>query len=587
VVGAYNLAFFNRYLPPTEGWFSAYAARMHAGEVPYRDFYFYLPPLYLWGFAAITKVVGMDFFVLRLCGVGVMLALASGMWGVLRRHLGRWVAAVVSVAGTVYYQTGNAHITYDFIQVMNVAILWGLVALQEAMRDVPRRTRFLLLGLAGVFFAAAALIKQSNGGVVFVFAAGAAAASGAGRGRDMAAAVGAFGVGAALPVSACLVWLLAQGALTPAGEQVFAGAIASKGALGPIFGAAWTSFIAGGGGWQCMSVMWIAFIGGCWGATRCGGVAPAAPREPATIWWGATGAVGLAAVALPWVEPALTARIAAGYRAFPIRSYFVPAGVVGMLLAVVSGAVAAVRGKREGRARLVFGVVLAGMIWGNGTSAGFSEAGVFLACAYFVGALLLDGGWWGVVRPVVVVALAALMVAWAEEKYARPYAWWGIVEGDVRQARCPLGHPLQRRMRVTERTARFFAAMATAGPDRAGERLAVFPHLPVFSLLKDARPVGHAVVYWFDFLSDRAAEAELARWRAAPPDWIAWCELPEEVWSAHERLFRGGRPCGQRELARWLRTEAAAGGYEEVAVIALNGTDGVHWWKRRAAAAPR
>lgn len=583
VIGAYNLATFNRYLPPTEGWFSAYAQRMHAGEIPYRDFYFYLPPLYLWGFSKITAVVGLNFFVLRLLGVGVMLAFASGLWCVLRRHLGRSVATGVAVAGTIYYQTGNAHITYDFIQVMNVAVLWGLVALQESLVETARRNRLILLGLAGLCFAGAALIKQSNGGIIFVFAALAALTAGGRQWRELLAGAGAFSAGAILPVLAGAAWLGAHDALAPAWDQVFSGALASKGAFGPIVGAAWMNAFAEGGWLQCLSVYWVALIAGCWGVVRCGGIARAQPAGFSAALWaaGTVTVVGGAAISLPWMQPALTMRMAAGFRELPWQQYFIPAGLAGMVLALGSGAVAAARHVTEGKVRLVLGLVLCGMIWGNGTSAGFSEAGVFLACAYLVGALLLDGGWLGLVRPLLGVVLAVLVVIWAEEKYARPYAWWGIEEGDVRQARRELAHPLQRGMLVGENTARFFDAMATVGPERPGESMVVFPHLPVFYLLKSARPAGRAVVHWFDFLPDRAAEAELLRWRAVPPTWIAWCELPEEVWTAHERLFRGGRPCGQREMARWLREQAAAGDYEEVAVGAINATSAVHWWRRR------
>src|SRR5262249_52748544 len=43
---AYNLLFFNRYLPLTEGWFSLYARLIRDGQTPYRDFCLFLPPLY-------------------------------------------------------------------------------------------------------------------------------------------------------------------------------------------------------------------------------------------------------------------------------------------------------------------------------------------------------------------------------------------------------------------------------------------------------------------------------------------------------------------------------------------------------------
>lgn len=81
--------------------------------------------------------------------------------------------------------------------------------------------------------------------------------------------------------------------------------------------------------------------------------------------------------------------------------------------------------------------------------------------------------------------------------------------------------------------------------------------------------MGRAVVHWFDFLPDNLARAEADLLRKNPPALVVWMQLPELAWATHERLFRGGRPCGQREIARALADLRAAGVYtlaEEIPV---------------------
>ena len=58
------------------------------------------------------------------------------------------------------------------------------------------------------------------------------------------------------------------------------------------------------------------------------------------------------------------------------------------------------------------------------------------------------------------------------------------------------------------------------------------------------------MVPWFDFLPDAPARAEAARILAAPPATIVNLKLPSVAWEAHERLFRNGKPLGQRDIQR-------------------------------------
>ena len=87
--------------------------------------------------------------------------------------------------------------------------------------------------------------------------------------------------------------------------------------------------------------------------------------------------------------------------------------------------------------------------------------------------------------------------------------------------------------------------------------------MPILYLGSGRWPSGKALVYWFDFISDEAVETEIRRILQAPPKVIAYLELPEFVWTFHERLFRAGRPLKQRDLRdAIMRLTSQAGAYK-------------------------
>jgi hypothetical protein len=49
-------------------------------------------------------------------------------------------------------------------------------------------------------------------------------------------------------------------------------------------------------------------------------------------------------------------------------------------------------------------------------------------------------------------------------------------------------------------------------------------------------------------LPDDRAKADAAFLRQEPPAALVYVDLPEIVWTEHERAFRQGRPLGQREI---------------------------------------
>ena len=63
--GCYAGILFNQIAPYAEGWSTYYAQCINSGNLPYKDFDYLFPPLYIYLIAFITKLFGYKLIVLR------------------------------------------------------------------------------------------------------------------------------------------------------------------------------------------------------------------------------------------------------------------------------------------------------------------------------------------------------------------------------------------------------------------------------------------------------------------------------------------------------------------------------------------
>jgi len=168
----YQILYYRSYFPITEGWFSTYAHLIRIGKIPYTDFYFLLPPLYPLHIALAQVIFGDEIIALRVIGLVITAGIEIVLFCILKRVFNRWIAAFTAAVGVIYYQSGNAYLGYDFTQFLTLYALLGTYFLLLYIDDRSDGERYgkskLFLLLSGVFFASAALVKQSNGGVISV-----------------------------------------------------------------------------------------------------------------------------------------------------------------------------------------------------------------------------------------------------------------------------------------------------------------------------------------------------------------------------------------------------------------------------------
>lgn len=242
IIAIYNLIYFNRYFPLSEGWFSVYARYILRGSIPYRDFQLALTPLYPLKIAALIYFFGPDFIVLRIFGILLILGMSSVLFALLSRLFPVYIASFVSIVSIMYYQSGVAHIAYDCIQFVTAYSLLSTYFVCKYVESDDHsfktrkglRTNIFLLS-AGSLGAFAFLTKQSNGFVLIAFTLLAIAITACKRERGRLFSSGiVYCIGVLLPTSCVVIWLSSEGAFSPFIHQAVFDASQSKGTLVPI-----------------------------------------------------------------------------------------------------------------------------------------------------------------------------------------------------------------------------------------------------------------------------------------------------------------------------------------------------------------
>lgn len=565
----YQASYMNSFFPITEGWFSTYGTMIRDGMVPYRDFPLLLPPLYPLFIALVQSLLGEQLIVLH--GIGLLVTGLIGvvLYDILRGGFPAGVAGVSAAVALVYYQSGNAFIGYDFTQLLTLWLLLAVMMLSRYLREEGWRTRdpqaAQRLLWSGFFLALAVLTKQSNGGVGTVIIGIAMLVllwRLAGLRYALAAAC-RMAAGFFIPWIAIMGWLGWHGAIAAYLRQVFTDAAAAKGGLAVSL-TQWVPGFFSGAYWPLsLQLGKIVAFGMALTVLMVVLVAAIARRKSwriASLWCtGPRASQGLAVGAA-----VLLLGLVALVRFGDLSPYapllregewiYRHAILAAVNLYLVGGALAMLFFLwRPGKTMAWFVLMLAvglGLTCGNGTSAGLSEISAFLGVA-LLSAMALRVGLPYMVPALIPLGAMLLLAAYLiHHKYENPYYWWSIESPDIRRTACGEPSGLLAGLCVPPQKLIAMEAITEAITQHsaAGAPIYVFPHMPIFYRLADRPPFAGAVASWFDFMSDRQAEQLALSLAERPPAVLVVAQLPELVFTTHERLFRGEKPASQRQI---------------------------------------
>ena len=573
VIGLYNLLFFNKYFPLSEGWFSVFAVRMIDGAVPYRDFHFFLPPLYPLILEIFIRLFGPDFIYLRLFGISVILSMTTILFLLFSRLFPLYIASFVTIISIVYYQSNVAHITYDFLHMLTTFALLGTYLIckyfesentsSQTVNSARSTQSTKYLFFAGVLGALAFLTKQSNGFLVLVFlfvsiiVCSYAFYEKKGF-RYILKNSAAYSIGFLLPLSIVLLWLFSEGAVPAFIDQVFKGASQSKGSLGAIL-FAWIprlftlDYIKG------LIIIMLAlgvlryrtFL-----INKLGDIEsrkhPFSQEQNILLFW-VIFVVSLLAILLPFWNVDLSNKIHGNYR---LNWYYHQALIITTAMTSFGLFFIYLMKIVKEKSNIYFDVFIilsmsVGLILGTATSAAIGDAGLILAIGIMSGYLLFVRSFFNIGNILIFVFCVFFLLFLSSMKYEQPYYWWSVSQPDIRTATEPVNVRYLKGFFLSTETAKIYSKV-TAIVEKYTEpadSIYTFPNSPLFYMLTNRYPDTFALVNWFDVLPDNVAEADARHLLTFPPKIIIWLEMPDLVWQAHEKAFRGGQKSGQRMIA--------------------------------------
>lgn len=573
----YSLLSNFSFLPITEGWFSAYAHLVNAGKVPYRDFYLYLTPMYVWVVSLITYFFGPSLFILRVFGLLITCSIGLLLYKIFRYRFAPASSFVGATIATIYYQSGNAYISYDFTQILTLLSLLSFSSLLSAEQSLNfidtensrHKNNFssaiISLIFSGLFASCAFLTKQSNGLfiVVFTFLSCLYLALTCNLSKNQKFKFPFyFLLGTLIPLSITITYLGINNALSQFIDQIFFNAIAAKGNLSKIL-SAWIFGVF-------TPVLKIQLF-------EIGRILLMVSLPAFFIFWIMNFnrnyreilkrlqnyrdifiliiffSLFITILICAWIDNSIL-RMHLFAPGRHLQNYLIPLSIGWLLIELslipIAHIIPSVLKKNRGTAAL--SICILGLFFGNGTSAGLSEISAFIAIGWIAawlcdrGSIPLFGTWLSF------YCCALLGTTLIYSKFDRPYAWWGASEPNTREATFEINDPVLRGIKLSKKTERIYSSAIDALKSINANSIFSFPNIPIFYLITDTWPNSKAIITWFDFLNDYDAITESNRLKENPPDAIIYLDLPEVAWKAHERLFRNGQPLGQRKIQAWI-----------------------------------
>lgn len=584
IIGVYNALFFNRYLPITEGWFSVYTRYILNGAIPYRDFHFFLPPLYLLILTIFTHIFGPGFFALRVLGIAVTLSITTMLFLLFSRLFPAYIACVVTIVSVIYWQSNVAFIGYNFISFLHLFALLGVYFIckyydydDHSLKSGKGRMASAFLFCAGLFAALAFLTKQSDGFFVVIFSFLAVAISAYAKEglRKALRSITIYSVGILIPILALFIWLISNSVLLPFWNQVFVGASSSKGGLTAIL-FNWIPrlfTLQNVGGLIVAILIIIALRIYCFpqgfalaklGDKKHG--THSLPTSRMLVMFSVILILFMLCILLPFWNIGLSHKLYENpFLNFIYSHVLLITGFTGSLLLFCVFLVKVIREKKALYFDIfIISTVSLGLLWSVSTSAAIGDMGMILALGLLLGYLSFIPSYFSLSKIASLILCAFLILLCASQKYIHPYNWWGLDQPDIRTTSTPLDSKYLDGFIVSEQTARIYSEVTSIVETytKPGDPIYTFPNIPIFYLLTDRYPNTFAIVSWFDVLPDNLAVHDAKRLIESPPKVIIYLDVPESVWQAHEQMFRNGEMSGQRMIKAAILYLASSGNYK-------------------------
>jgi hypothetical protein len=549
------LSFFNRFagLRSGDGEYSGGMALL-SGLMPYRDYFNVGPPLNVVKSALILKAFGGALIVSRVAGVLERLLIALVLFRWLVQLFRPWHALAASVV-TMVVSTGDPTdpiASYNHDAVL-FAMLAGLAASLVLEGGSKRRTISLAI-VSGAFAALSLLTKQTVGlGVVVCLGmVGAIMLVKVDGVRRAGIWCAGFAAGCAVPLVATAIWLWRMHVLRAFLQMLFVTGPSAKAGHASDF--LIREVLVAAINWKRLLAAAVGLALG-WRAIQRG--LQAKDTRVAT-WWEQAAWVAAGAAIIGTAEVLAYTQLTVLRNFSKCSVYYV---LVGLTIWLASQMLWLFR---SGITRRVAQAILFGSVaWSIAVTLSLSWPAfepMTLPGLGFLLAATLDGvrdrfRWF----PLLI--MAAMVFLQVREKLDEPFGFGHLNEPAVRFANTASIEPQLRGMRLPPQMVKFLddTVSLVATQTRPGDTIFTYPEMGLLYPLTGRRPSTWAGSHNIDVVNDAFAREEAERLIRARPAVIIYCPLPEQTQREDERLWRGGRRSGQRDIIAAI--EGLAEGY--------------------------
>jgi hypothetical protein len=155
----------------------------------------------------------------------------------------------------------------------------------------------------------------------------------------------------------------------------------------------------------------------------------------------------------------------------------------------------------------------------------------------------------------------------ARRKFSTPHFWGLWFEAPLYEPHVAFPHPALEGMRISEPDATLYSMVAQVARERTrpGDRIYVYPNMPMLYAIADRRPATYGLAHWVDVCPDFLGQQDAERLRRDPPRLMIIRDDPLGFIAGEEHLYRAGRRSSVRDVVQAFRDLLPR--YEQVGVF--------------------
>lgn len=554
IIACYMLLTINRYLPVQDGWFQYYSMLLVKGQYPYKDFFYYMTPGYLYFFKLQYAIFGSDFLYYRIYGVFERVAIAWLMLGLLSKYFSRYDCFLAVTFGFFAYAGFNLDYPDSYYQTVFLIFMLSTALLYSVLHAKSAGLTYFYVILLGVSNSFLFLFKQSTGVVcLFVFSIYLVVSIwDKSKIRETYAVIGIYLLSMFFILGGVIFWLHIHDALPQFFHQVF-GSSSAKGSPfailtnGVIRSISHLNFFA----IICLAVIFYAY--------KKIDENTLILKDNVAVWL-TTILFFMASYYVPFIVD--------------IKSinYWSPdiADKITSIIFISICFICFISFPKRKESKLfdfIFYISFWAMIWmyTHGTSGVIEIPSAWLALSMCT--LLLLRGFDTKFTTCLLIGLGCYFILLVSSaRYKTPYAWWGWFEPDVRIANVSNDIPGISKFELSNRTNTVYNKIYNDIMENTGinDQVFAFPHMQIFNVITGRLNNNFTPVTWFDVCPDKYAKST-AQWiETDRPKIIVYMRISKTALDVHEKLFRNGNPSGQRAIIEKINNLIDSGEYRVI-----------------------